>query len=114
MISLRQRSEQPELMDDLSCHGAVVDQTLRELDTINRLLGGNAVTIDGIDRLLQGRSGNRKLAAADIGCGSGDMVKNILRWSRTQGLDLQVTGFDANPNIVQFAKVNCQGIEGAS
>src|SRR5688572_231689 len=103
MISLRHRAEQPELMDDLFCHGEVVDQTLRELDTINRFLGGNAVSVDGIDRLLEGRSGNRKLTAADVGCGSGDLVKQMLRWSRTKGLDLRVTGFDANPHIIQFA-----------
>ncbi len=44
MMSLRTRSAELEIMDDLNCHGEVVDQTLRELEVINRLLGGDNVT----------------------------------------------------------------------
>ena len=112
MRFLRERSSDPEIMDDLNCKGQVVEQTLRELDVINRMLGGNDVTIDGLDRLLEDRSGNLKLTLADIGCGSGDMCMRISSWARTKGLDIQVTGIDANPYIIQYAMSNCLGTDG--
>jgi 2-polyprenyl-3-methyl-5-hydroxy-6-metoxy-1,4-benzoquinol methylase len=114
MITLRRRSSEPEIMDDLECQGPVVEQTLRELDTINRLLGGNVVTLDGIERLLEGKGANKKVTVADIGCGSGDMATRIVSWSRTKRLDLLVTGFDANPNIIRFARENCKSVERVS
>lgn len=113
MISLRHRATETELMDDLNCHGEVVDRTLRELDTINRLLGGNHVTVDGISKLVD-RNGATKLSVADVGCGSGDMASRIARWSRQKGIDVSVLGIDANPNIIRFARENCTDTERVS
>ena len=102
MISLRTRSSELEIMDDLDCHGEVVDQTLRELEVINRLLGGDHVTIDGIAKLLSNK--DRSYTIADCGCGGGDLDMKIERWGRRKKFDLKVTGVDANPHIVAFAK----------
>ncbi|MEI9919202.1 MAG: methyltransferase domain-containing protein [Bacteroidota bacterium] len=101
MMSLRTRSAELEIMDDLNCHGEVVDQTLRELEVINRLLGGDYVTIDGIKKLLKEK---RSYTVADMGCGGGDLGIKIERWGRKHGFDLSVTGIDANPNIIDFAR----------
>lgn len=96
------RSTQKEVMDDLSCSGQVLDQTLHELDTINRLLGGNDVTVRGMRQLLQGCK-RRDLTVADLGCGSGDMLRRLHRWGKRQGFNLELTGIDANPNVIDFA-----------
>ena len=61
------RSTQLEIMDDLGTTGDVVEQSLLELDFINRWLGGNAVTFDALDRFIG--SPNEKLRIADLGCG---------------------------------------------
>src|ERR1041385_1644954 len=102
MMSLRTRSAELEIMDDLDCHGEVVDQTLRELEVINRLLGGDYVTITGVAKLL--KTNERAYTIADCGCGGGDLAMKIERWGRKKKLDLKVTGIDANPHIVYFAK----------
>ena len=90
-------------MDDLQCSGEVVHQTLRELETINDLLGGNYVTIDGVAKLAESANAD-SLLLADLGCGSGDMLKRIRKWSSKKGLNPQLIGIDANPNIVAFAR----------
>jgi SAM-dependent methyltransferase len=101
------RSDQIEIMDDLQCSGEVVNQTLRELEFINKWLGGNAVTLDGIQRLVKGQT-HTSLRIADLGCGSGDMLKLLADWGRENKVLLHLTGIDANPNIIEFAKANCK------
>ncbi len=104
-MNLSQRSTEEEIMDDLACHGPVVDQTLRELDFINKWLGGNAVTLQAVKRILKGNP-NKLWAVADLGCGSGDMLARIVAWARHQNIRVQGTGIDANPNIVAFARTH--------
>jgi hypothetical protein len=38
-------------MADLEASGEVIPQTLKELETINKWLGGNYVTTNGLDQL---------------------------------------------------------------
>jgi 2-polyprenyl-3-methyl-5-hydroxy-6-metoxy-1,4-benzoquinol methylase len=109
MSAFSQRSNAIEIMDDLHCAGEVVDQTLRELEIINRLLGGNYVTLSGVKTLLKNRSSNETITIADLGCGGGDMLKLITLWGRKNYLELQLTGIDANPNIIAFARKNSEG-----
>lgn len=100
------RSPAPELMDDFHCSGTTVEQTLRELDFINRHLGGNRITLQAVFKLMPEQvAAGRVLHLADLGCGSGDMLRRIARRARRLGLPLRLTGFDANPFIVEFARV---------
>src|SRR5262245_36724242 len=96
-----ERSTAVEIMDDLNCSGEVVNQTLRELEFINRTLGGNAITITGVRQLLKNKSGiNPEIL--DLGCGGGDMLLLIKQKFQNQFLDLKLCGIDANPSIVQY------------
>lgn len=101
MSRLSQRIHTPELMDDLTCSGEVVHQTLRELDVINRWLGGNKVTIQGLQQILPVNP-NRIITIADLGCGSGEMLRQIRE--SFPDYTFQLTGFDANPHIITYAR----------
>lgn len=104
------RSDIPEIMDNLDCSGEVVRQTLRELGLINRWLGGNAVTLDGLSKLMKklGKT-DRLITLADLGCGGGEMLMEIARWGNKKHLALSLTGIDANPHIVAFARSHATG-----
>ncbi|MBX2968935.1 MAG: methyltransferase domain-containing protein [Cyclobacteriaceae bacterium] len=104
------RSQAPEIMDDLLCSGEVVLQTLRELDFINHWLGGNQVTLDGLKSLIKNQKNTESLHLADLGCGSGEMLKLIHRQLKATYPAIQLTGIDANPNIIAFAEKHCAGI----
>ena len=106
MADLQKRSAEVEIMDDLNCNGEVVDQTLRELEFINRWLGGNAVTLEGAKLLINDRK--EILTIVDLGCGGGDMLKLLSDWARKNNRKLNLVGIDANPNIISFAKENCK------
>jgi len=104
MSKFKQRSFELELMDELSAGGEEIKQTLRELKTINRLLGGNHVTTNGLAKLIQSKT--ELLRIADIGCGGGDMLLIVATWCRKNKIKVLLTGVDANPNIIAYAKEN--------
>jgi 2-polyprenyl-3-methyl-5-hydroxy-6-metoxy-1,4-benzoquinol methylase len=107
-VDLSRRSDEVEIMDDLNCGGFVVDQTLSELEIINKWLGGNAVTLNGLDVLLKTLPSVRKeqLRIADLGCGGGDMLKILSKSLKQKKLEAILIGIDANPNIVAYAWAN--------
>ncbi len=98
------RSDDEELMDDLLCEGPVVEQTLRELHTINTLLGGNQISIEAFKKIATKLD---KVQLVDLGCGGGDILKILANWCRRKGLKAQFMGVDANPNIIAYAEANC-------
>ncbi len=52
MMGLRERSNQFEIMDDMTMAGPELRRTLDLLASINLWLGGNALTLDGMKSLL--------------------------------------------------------------
>lgn len=108
-----QRSSRKEIMDNLDGAGPDWQQALRELKVINKLLGGNSLTIKGIEHFLRqagpdanGQYTQQKLHIADIGCGGGDMMMVVARWARQHKIQLRLLGVDANPNIIEYARKN--------
>jgi 2-polyprenyl-3-methyl-5-hydroxy-6-metoxy-1,4-benzoquinol methylase len=104
MVDLSNRSSEEEIMDDLSASGPVINQTLVELETINTLLGGNYVTLNGLDKVIQGKSLKNTLRIADLGCGGGDILRLVSNWLEKKEINAELIGFDANPNIIAFAQ----------
>lgn len=107
MSKFAHRSYTKELMDDLQCSGKELEQTLRELRTINRLLGGNRVTTSGIKYLI-GKNRQKKHRIADLGCGRGDMALVLKKWGDRNRYRLDITGIDANPHIISLARETIQ------
>ncbi|HEY8513705.1 MAG TPA: methyltransferase domain-containing protein [Cyclobacteriaceae bacterium] len=100
------RSDQQEIMDDLTCSGDDVRQALHELEVINAWLGGNAVTLEGVAKLVKGIKPGTEITVADLGCGSGDIAERVRSMLLSKGLKPLVLGIDANPNIIQIARAN--------
>lgn len=102
---LEQRSEEIEIMDDLTIGGEVIDQTLRELNTINQRLGGNAISVSALKPMVQSL---QNPIVADLGCGGGDIMMEMAAWCRKKVPGASFIGIDANANIVQYAKGNTE------
>lgn len=99
------RSMQAELMDDFAVDGFIIEQTLRELEIINKWLGGNYVTINAIDKLI-GTNRDKTWRIIDLGCGGGEMLKLIALWARKHSIQVELIGIDANQHVVHYAKNN--------
>jgi 2-polyprenyl-3-methyl-5-hydroxy-6-metoxy-1,4-benzoquinol methylase len=112
-LDFSSRSTGTEIMDDLHCSGEVVEQTLEELEVINKWLGGNTITLKGIKTLMTSRKNLDKttLTIADLGCGSGGMLRLVTKEMSKQGFLITATGIDANPNIVQYAEAKSRSFK---
>ncbi|MBK6267137.1 methyltransferase domain-containing protein [Marivirga sp. S37H4] len=106
MVNLSYRSEEKEIMDDLSDNSASLHRALKELDIINKWLGGNAVTLNAVKKELI-KNPTHQFTIADLGCGSGEMLRRIALWCRNNNIKVTLIGFDANPHVVEYAKKHC-------
>ena len=100
---LEKRSNEFEIMDDLSISGEVINQTLRELNTINRTLGGNQISVSAFKKMIKEET---SVSLADLGCGGGDIMVEMARASKKLGVEATFVGIDANEHIVTYARNN--------
>lgn len=107
IVDLSYRSEETEIMDNLSDDSPALFQALKELDIINQWLGGNAITINAVKKLIL-REPTKLWRIADLGCGSGEMLLKIAKWAKQKGIKVQFYGFDANPNVTKYAIEHCK------
>ncbi len=104
----KKRSEETELMDDLELSNDDLRRNLDELETINYWLGGHKVVLNALQKLLpELRKLNRPITVADVGCGGGDMLREIAKWARKQKLETALTGVDANQFMLDYAAPKC-------
>ncbi len=101
MINLRQRSYQQELMDGDNISFDAMAQTLKELNIINTRLGGHAITIDGVKKLMEG---SQPLTICEIGCGGGDNLQAIYQFCRKNNIPVSFIGIDMNATCIAFAR----------
>ncbi len=103
-INTSKRSEEAEIMDDFELKGEELEQTLTDLEKINKWLGGNQITLEGIRILLKDSPEKATIRIADVGCGSGAVLREIANWGRNQKFNLELIGIDANPYAIEIAK----------
>ena len=100
-MNLQQRSYQKELLDDDSIPFADIKQNMEELDTINTLLGGHRITLKGFNAL---RKNKQQIHVCEIGCGGGDNLLAIYRWSKKHDVHVTFTGVDIKEECIAFAR----------
>ena len=106
------RSCETELIDDLALAGPALTQNLRELEGVNRWLGGKRTLISALNRVYRKHRGSlegRRVTIADLGCGGGDLLAAIHDWANERGLDAELVGIDANPVVIEYAVRRSRG-----
>jgi 2-polyprenyl-3-methyl-5-hydroxy-6-metoxy-1,4-benzoquinol methylase len=101
MIDLRHRSYQKELMDGDDIPFNAMEQTLKELNTVNTRLGGHAITINGVKQLWDQKE---PVTICEIGCGGGDNLFAIYKYFSKKGIAVKLAGIDMNQSCIEFAR----------
>ena len=102
-ISTKNRTDKEELMDDFSIGGDLLRDTLDKLENINRWLGGNLMTVKALKKVLKNHPKEQELIIADIGCGHGDILRDVAKFGRKNGYKMKLIGMDANPTAIAYA-----------
>ncbi len=102
-ISTKKRTDKEELMDDFSIGGYLLRDTLDKLENINRWLGGNLVTVNGLKAMLLNQTKEQEITIVDIGCGHGDILRDVAKFGRKNKYNFKLIGIDANPTAIEYA-----------
>ena len=102
-ISTKYRTDEPEIMDDFQLEGEVLQDALDKIAKINQLLGGNNLTLQGVNTLLKNQNKNTEITIVDIGCGNGDMLRYIAEYGDNNGWNFKLIGIDANAFTINHA-----------
>lgn len=102
-INTKYRTDTPEIMDDFTMEGDVLRDALDKIASINRLLGGNKITLQGITKLLKPIPKSKTITIIDVGCGNGDMLRVLDNFGKCNGYNFNLIGIDANDFTIKHA-----------
>lgn len=103
-IDTTHRSETEELMDDFTLEGEILRDALDKIASINKLLGGNNVTLNGVIKLTKDLPKNTIIKILDVGCGNGDMLRVLSDYGSKNGYNFILVGIDANAFTIKHAE----------
>ncbi|MFH7000697.1 methyltransferase domain-containing protein [Flavobacterium bizetiae] len=103
-IDTTYRTQETEIMDDFFLEGKELQEALDKIASINRLLGGNKLTLHGLKTLLKKSDATKTITIADIGCGNGDMLRMLANYGKKNNLNLTLIGIDANAFTINYAR----------
>jgi 2-polyprenyl-3-methyl-5-hydroxy-6-metoxy-1,4-benzoquinol methylase len=101
---LSKRIEQLELMDDPTIVGCELRDALSQLRWINQVLGAAWPTLEGVHTLWRQAGKPTKLSLIDVGAGTGDQNRLLLRWAARHACDLTITLVDIHPETCGHAQ----------
>ncbi|MDP5168996.1 MAG: methyltransferase domain-containing protein [Bacteroidia bacterium] len=105
-LFFRNRATDIEIMDDLSLGGEVLTGALDDLARVARWLGGTQIVRSGMKHILRSLDYDhtQPLRVADLGCGGGEALRDLAQWAQKAGIELQLTGIDANAAAIDYAR----------
>ena len=103
-INTKDRSSAPEIMDDFSMEGEILRDALDKIAKINQLLGGNQLTLRGVQNLIATIPNETEITIIDVGCGNGDMLRALSKYGLKHQLNFKLIGIDANAFTINHAR----------
>ncbi|WP_417443775.1 methyltransferase domain-containing protein [Joostella sp.] len=103
MLNFSKRCEDPESMDNPNLDASMLQEVLKDLSTVNRLLSGNKITIKAIETLMQQYSKDHYVIV-DMGCGDGKMLRDIAKYFSNKKTTLTLKGVDLSEKGIEIAR----------
>lgn len=104
LIDTSHRSNAAEIMDNFSMKGEILKDALDKIASINKILGGNKVTLQGVKELIKNEPNDQIITILDVGCGNGDMLRTLSKYASKHGLKFCLVGLDANQYSIDYAR----------
>lgn len=115
MPDFSRRSYQKELLDRDDIPFKDILRNMTELDNINKLLGGHAITCSGLAAIIKvaSKAPDHEWNICEIGCGNGNNLAVLYNWCRKHKINAKLTGIDINPHCIAAADPGKSGPESA-
>lgn len=101
---MKARSTQTEQLDNLSLEGEELDQALKSLAWINRRFGAHRTIIRSVLKIMRTHPEKKHFHIVDLGCGGGDVMRELARELQKKGRAFSITGIDGNANALKYAQ----------
>jgi SAM-dependent methyltransferase len=112
-LDFSRRADLREWMDE-PCSYAEFRDCLLDLEIVNRRVMAYRPTLEWVERLARRLPSNMPLRIVDVGCGGGDMLRQIQKWANAKSISVSLTGIDLNPYAARAAmefSSSCASIE---
>jgi len=103
LIDLSERSSQPELMDDFREGLKSLRVVFNDINRVNSILGGNNITVNAVAKLIKEHP-QESYTIVDMGCGDGNMLREVARYCNKRNIKVQLIGIDLNEEALQLAE----------
>ncbi len=103
-INTKSRTNDPEIMDDFTMEGEILREALDKIAKINQLLGGNQLTLQSVQDLIQNCDKKQQITIVDVGCGNGDMLRKLSEFGNKNQYNFNLIGIDANNFTINYAR----------
>lgn len=97
------RSSKPELMDDFQGGIISLRKVFDDINRVNRILRGNAITVKEVAKLIR-LNPKDQYTIVDMGCGDGNMLREIATYCRNKNIKVRLIGIDLNREALQLAR----------
>lgn len=103
LVDLSKRSSQPELMDDFQEGLQKLRIVFDDINRVNAILGGSNITINAVSNLIK-ENPQESYTIVDMGCGDGQMLRNVAQFCRKRNVKARLVGVDLNAEAIQLAQ----------
>lgn len=103
MVDFRHRSTQFEIMDTFTGTTNELDTILKDINRVNKLLGGYAITLNAVFELLTNNP-KKSYTILDMGCAEGTMLRKLAVEARKRALPIKLIGVDLNKQALELAR----------
>ena len=101
------RNQALELMDTQSLALPVLESAYADINTCNRLLGGDAITLKAVWQLIQ-QHPQPFYTIVDVGCGDGSMMRKLSHFLRARNVSHTLVGVDLKQDLLDLAAQKSQ------
>lgn len=100
----------PEWMDEPGCPEVDLRDGLRDLERLNRYLGGASTALSGLSPLLRSLPPGSAVSVLDVATGGADVPRAAAARASRQGRPLRVTCLDLHPTTLRLARQRSAGL----
>lgn len=97
------RNDQLEIMDNFKGSSAELETVLNDITRVNRILGGNKITVDAVFTLID-EYPKKSYTILDMGCADGNMLRNIALEARKRHVKVKLVGVDLSSDSLVLAR----------